>query len=122
MSDIAAEASSAPECKKPEGNPAQIFGEAVWSFSLLHNLHHRLFWQSALSCGIHAAVKHAKLSPTRGRVGPYYKVGKLALLDGRRAEAQFIRKEQAKLIAAIGGEAMPTPQVLIERADATRPG
>ena len=50
-------------------------------------------------------MKQAKPSPTRGRIGPYYKVGKMALLDGRRAEAQFIRKEQTKLVAAVGGEA-----------------
>jgi hypothetical protein len=61
-------------------------------------------------------MKQAKPSPTRGRIGPYYKVGKMALLDGRRAEAQFIRKEQTKLVAAVGGEATPMQRVLIERA------
>jgi hypothetical protein len=65
-------------------------------------------------------MKQAKPSPTRNRLGPYYKIGRLALIDGRRAEAMFIRKEQARLVEAVGGEATAMQQLLIERASYLR--
>jgi hypothetical protein len=50
------------------------------------------------------------------RISPHSKPGKLALLDGRRAEARFLAQEEAELKAACGGEPTALQLKLIARA------
>ena len=50
------------------------------------------------------------------RIGPHSRPKKLALLDGRLAEAKLMREVQAELTAHIGGNPTVTQRMLIERA------
>ena len=50
------------------------------------------------------------------QVGPYSRPKKLALLDGRRAEAKLMREVRDDLTAHIGGKPTVTQRMLVNRA------
>jgi hypothetical protein len=50
------------------------------------------------------------------RIGPHSRPKKLALLDGRRAEAKLMREVSDELTAHIGGKPTITQRMMIERA------
>src|SRR4051812_22696126 len=52
------------------------------------------------------------------RIGPHSRPGRLALIDGRRAEAQFMKRIRDELTAHVGGRPSVTQRMIIDRCAA----
>jgi hypothetical protein len=52
------------------------------------------------------------------RIGPHSRPGRLALIDGRKAEAQFMKRIRDELTAHVGGKPSATQRLIIDRCAA----
>jgi hypothetical protein len=52
------------------------------------------------------------------RIGPHSRPGRLALIDGRKAEAQFMKRIRDELTAHVGGRPSATQRMIIDRCAA----
>ena len=52
------------------------------------------------------------------KIGPHSRPGVLALVDGRRAEAQLMKRVRDDLVKHVGGKPSATQKILIDRAAA----
>lgn len=58
---------------------------------------------------------HVRIHKTMTHIGPHSRPGKLAIIDGRRAEARRMKEIKAQLSEHVGGAPSVTQQMMIGR-------